>query len=756
MMDSGSTGTSRQRFARFGRPAGADPETQFRAELVLGFGLFEVVVTVLAGASEIAWGTAALGAVYAGGLVPILATLAWLRRGGDPSTIATVLVAIVYGLLAATNLATGGRALGANMALPTVALFAILVSTRRMGVFWVLMVIAQIVVVAFLRRSAIDFPIRPEPHWVASAIDRVPLYFTLGSAVIGGVVLRAIDHYRTRLAQAKAGREEALARVARSAERFTDFAEVAADGFWETDAALRLTYVSPSFAGAMGLYPEQMIGLTPIEAYRLRFPDAAGADEFMVPLLQHAPFREQLLITRDEAGQRHWLLNQGRPLLAADGQFAGYRGAVRDVTRQRIAEQALRASEERLRLITEHVPALIAYLDQEQRYRYCNARVGQVLGVDAQSLIGRTMREVRGEAIYAALAAHVARALAGEVVTFEGSGSWGAALRHFQTSYIPDRAADGRVAGFYSVTFDITEIKQSQLALAEATRRLRLIADNLPVAIAHVDADHRFTFNNRTHSRWLGRPLEDLAGRHFAEVHPPDVLAIIGPQLERAFVGERTTFDFVAGPRSYRATYVPEVGPGGAVVGVFGLIHDVTKIKQVEDELRVLAQFDPLTGLANRRRYNERLADAIARSERSGEPMGLMFLDLDRFKPINDQYGHRAGDLVLQEFARRIGACTRRTDTVARLAGDEFVIILEPLASTADAEGVARKIIAALAEPFTIEGRALVVSASIGIALRRPGEVDGEALLRRADAALYAVKARERGAYHIGLESDPG
>lgn len=437
------------------------------------------------------------------------------------------------------------------------------------------------------------------------------------------------------------------------------------------------------------------------------------------------------------------------PDVAPGGEVRGFYAMTFDISDLKEGQARLAASEERLRLITENVPALIAYLDHDERYRFCNSLVCEVLGVGVQELIGHSMREVRGDVVYAELSGYVAQALRGGTVTFEGDGLWNGDLHHFQTTYVPDVAPDGQTKGFYAVTFDITKLKNSEIALSDATRRLRLIADNLPVAITHIDARRRFTFNNETHAKWLGHSISELMGQHIAEAHTPDVYQQILPRIDAAFSGERTTFEVEGGAHQYRATYVPEFDAAGSVVGVFGLVQDVTKIKKIESELRNLAQFDVLTGLANRRRYIERPDDAIARSERTGQGMGLMFMDLDRFKLVNDSLGHKAGDQVLQEFSRRISGCVRRTDTVARLAGDEFVIILEPLASAEDAEVVAMKIMHVMEKPIEVDSGPVKASASIGVALRQAGETDGETLLRRADEALYAVKAEQRGGYRV-------
>lgn len=292
-------------------------------------------------------------------------------------------------------------------------------------------------------------------------------------------------------------------------------------------------------------------------------------------------------------------------------------------------------------------------------------------------------------------------------------------------------------------------------ARGEAARneaRLRLITDNMPALISRIAPDRRFLFNNRAYERWLERPLAEITGQRLQDVYTPEQYQRIAPHLETAFSGELVTFEIFTGRRHVRATYVPEIDSEGRVESVYGLVHDITQIKQVEEELRRLAQFDPLTGLANRRRFEERMHEAIARSERSGDTLALLFLDLDRFKRINDSLGHKTGDRVLQEFAARLLASVRQTDTVARLAGDEFVIVLEnlhPHTAREEVDVVARKILAAMSPSLRVDDAIVGLSTSIGIALRVPGEIDAPALLQRADAALYAAKHAGRGTWRF-------
>ena len=163
--------------------------------------------------------------------------------------------------------------------------------------------------------------------------------------------------------------------------------------------------------------------------------------------------------------------------------------------------------------------------------------------------------------------------------------------------------------------------------------------------------------------------------------------------------------------------------------------------------MRILARFDSLTGLPNRNQFEEKLTEAIARSVRSKRAMAVMFLDIDHFKDINDTIGHHGGDAVLREFATRLQRCVRKTDTVSRLAGDEFTIILEGLQVDDETAVVASKIIGAMQEQFHIGNAARSVTTSIGIAVRRSDETNAEALLRRADEALYVAKSAGRNTF---------
>ncbi|WP_206732445.1 sensor domain-containing diguanylate cyclase [Janthinobacterium sp. 17J80-10] len=168
--------------------------------------------------------------------------------------------------------------------------------------------------------------------------------------------------------------------------------------------------------------------------------------------------------------------------------------------------------------------------------------------------------------------------------------------------------------------------------------------------------------------------------------------------------------------------------------------RDITLYKQASARLRYLAQYDALTGLPNRALFEDRLQVALTRDARNGQHLALLFIDLDDFKPVNDQFGHAVGDLLLQQVAARIHGCVRESDTVSRIGGDEFVVLLDVIHSLQNAEKLAEEICVAIRAPLVVASHTVQVSASIGIALHRQHGTDPVQLMRSADIAMYAAK----------------
>ena len=287
----------------------------------------------------------------------------------------------------------------------------------------------------------------------------------------------------------------------------------------------------------------------------------------------------------------------------------------------------LQRSERRLRAITDNMPALVSHVDTDERYTFVSAYIERALGVRADEVAGSTMRDFCGARMYAELAPHIRAAMQGEKTAFESRVVLNGTLHHYLSNYIPDTGDDGEVRGFYGISFDITERKESEMRQAASERQLRTVADNLPVLIAYIDSGQRYRFCNATFKQWFGAPASRFVGQRVVDALGESVYALRRPYIERALAGERIEFDqstqLNGEHRELHGLYVPHQ-EDGVTLGLYALVTDVTAIKRNEAELMRLARFDSLTNLPNRRQFDEKLADAMARSRRSRRPLALL------------------------------------------------------------------------------------------------------------------------------------
>lgn len=270
-----------------------------------------------------------------------------------------------------------------------------------------------------------------------------------------------------------------------------------------------------------------------------------------------------------------------------------------------------------------------------------------------------------------------------------------------------------------------------------------------------IDRHYIYQAVNPAYVYHFGKSAEEIIGRSIAELHGEEIFAAIRPNIDRALEGEHINyqawFDFpLAGRRYMDVCYEPYFLEGGRIGGMVVSSRDITERKEAEEEIRRLAMSDPLTGLANRTHFNERLEEALQFGRRFEHRVGLMLMDLDHFKPVNDTYGHPVGDAVLVHVGRILRESFREVDTVARLGGDEFAVVLSGLDRDDQVTVPAEKVIARLGEPFTIDGRTIHIGVSIGISFA-PDDGDAtdswEPLYQKADSALYRAKHAGRNTY---------
>ena len=294
----------------------------------------------------------------------------------------------------------------------------------------------------------------------------------------------------------------------------------------------------------------------------------------------------------------------------------------------------------------------------------------------------------------------------------------------------------------------LASLNEAKVALTDSEALFRTLADTTAAGI-YLMRGSRFVMVNSALVTLTGYQEEELLNRDFhAFIHPDHrkfVSDIAFARQRGESVPCRYEFKILSGDGGERWVELTagQMLLGGEAASI-GTVYDITERKAVEERSRYLAQHDFLTGLANRSLFTDRLRQAILAARRDGRHFALMFLDLDRFKPINDSLGHGIGDLLLRAVAESLRACLRESDTVARIGGDEFVIIARSVEDEASACGVAEKIRLVLDQPFSIDGHRLAISCSIGIALYPEHGEDDIVLVKHADAAMYEAKKAGR------------
>lgn len=299
-------------------------------------------------------------------------------------------------------------------------------------------------------------------------------------------------------------------------------------------------------------------------------------------------------------------------------------------------------------------------------------------------------------------------------------------------------------------------------AVEERTRQLsdaNIIVQNSPVILYRLRGEPSFPLVYVSHNiTKLGhQPEQLLSSPNWAQslIHPDDQVRV-GEAMQRILDkgAQGASIEFRLGTadgewRWVENRYVPVREKNGRLIEVEGIIIDVTERKAAEEQVALLARTDGLTGLANRTTFMERLRQAFAAARRGALPFAVLYLDLDKFKPVNDTLGHPSGDAVLQQVAARLKECTRESDLIARLGGDEFVILQCEIHDPTNAGELAGKIQIALARPYNVQGNEVNISVSIGICPYDPDIVDADSILGQADRALYRSKEKGRNCYHF-------
>ncbi|MDH5546540.1 MAG: EAL domain-containing protein [Gammaproteobacteria bacterium] len=402
-----------------------------------------------------------------------------------------------------------------------------------------------------------------------------------------------------------------------------------------------------------------------------------------------------------------------------------------------------------IKTIVKHTPSVLLTLNELGQVTYIDGNSRDILGFDTDEMLGENLCLLHQS--FTSMGDLIRQAMLGDEVTgtFEANGN------QLRLWFSPIRKLN-RIDHITVTCLDITSNLEMERALKEMQRHYLLLAEHSTDLITKYTNDGVCRYASPATTKVLGYRPDEIIGRVVFELfHPNDQKSKrrIIPRLLSDSGNETICYRVKHNDGHYvwmetrtKATMDPHTGDIAEIIAVS---RDITERKESEERLLYLANYDSLTGLPNRALFRDRLRRAIARAQRNSGKVALMFLDLDRFKTINDSLGHHAGDQLLRGVARRLKQHAREGDTIARLGGDEFTVILEGVKDSDDAAIVAEKILELMQAPFRLDGHEVVVTPSIGITIFPDDADDMRSLLKNADTAMYRSKETGRNGFQF-------
>lgn len=519
--------------------------------------------------------------------------------------------------------------------------------------------------------------------------------------------------------------------------RFRSLTDMSVDWYWETDVNDCFTFMADGIVRHTGRLPSTYLGKTRRDLSVM--PDQPALLDYYRKVAAREPFRDlRYAVKSPDPARKRIVTISGEPIFE-DGQFVGYRGVGREISEEVRVAEALEESRDELASMVESIGDAFFALDRDWCVTWVNQNTANFIGRPREEVLGQHVNDAAKALVASDVFRHFQHAMdTGENVFFE-------------TFYAPQDAwVEVRIyshAKGLSVFFhDISERRLAEAAARELEARRRKVIALTPAGYVFTDAHGRLEEVNPAMCAMTGFNETELIGREMVTLLPdcPLVEALAqqgGPSTAHGY-------EAVIRHRDGHTVYVLlnvsiDRDAAGNALSLTAFITDISTRKQAEARLERLATHDELTGLPNRTLINSQLERMLA-ARAADSHLAVMFIDLDRFKEVNDAMGHAPGDRLLRQVAARLQRVMRPADMVARLGGDEFIAAVECPTGMADAAAVARRLLDALKAPFDIDGNEIFISASIGISMAPDDGHTNELLFQNADAAMYRAKAAGR------------
>lgn len=416
-----------------------------------------------------------------------------------------------------------------------------------------------------------------------------------------------------------------------------------------------------------------------------------------------------------------------------------------------------RRLEEVYRSVVESTSDSIYMVDKECRYLFMNNHHSSRLGLPAKQIIGKRYSEFHSPEQEKVFAEAVNRVFStGTSIQHEHRSQRD--KRYFLRTFSPvkDRSPNGEITCVVIISKDITEHKLAEETIRENEQKYKTIIENIEDGYHELDFSGNIVFFNDTLLKMLGYSRDEFARMNYRNLTDEETTRKVLQVCDDVYrTGKPSRGVEIEVIKKDGTMIVVEISVSlildsrGHELGFRNLMRDVTGRKKSEETIRQLAYHDALTGLPNRLLFTDRLNMAITRAKRNRQYLAVMMLDLDYFKDINDTLGHHMGDRLLQAVSARLTELLRKGDTIARMGGDEFLILLPEINNVGVTTTITQKIVESFQSPFTIDDRKLHITTSIGIAIYPDASDDVETLIKHADIAMYSAKGSGRDNYHL-------